>query len=99
MKSYQLVLVLKTSLSEAERKKTIEAAKEWLKGLKITSQNEWGQKALSYSIKKQKDGFYMDLAIEGENIPSDFEKRLINSEGVLRHLLIRGENSKIKSKN
>ena len=91
MRSYQLVLVLKTSLTPAERKKFFENLKAWLTGLKITGENEWGQKPLSYPIKKEAAGFYLEMMLMGENIPSDFEKKLLTNDGVLRHLLLRKE--------
>lgn len=89
MKTYRLVLVLKSTLSDSERKKFLGDIKTWVSSLKITKENEWGQKPLSYSIKKQASGFYVELELEGENIPSDFEKKLLTSDNVLRHLLLR----------
>lgn len=97
MRLYELVLVLKTSLSEAERKKTLSVIKELLKDLKITKEEEWGQKPLAYKIKKEAAGVYHLLALETAStgsgqaavIPADFEQRLLRNENVLRHLLVR----------
>lgn len=84
-----MVLVLKTSLSEANRKKLVETVKGFLKDAKVKSEEEWGQKALSYSIKKEVSGFYLDFLLELEKVPADFEKRLMANEDILRHLLIK----------
>lgn len=89
MRSYKLVLILKSTLSESERKKFLETLKTWLSSLKIVKENEWGQKPLSYSIKKQVSGLYIELTLEGENIPFGLEKKLLTSDNVLRHLLLR----------
>lgn len=89
MRQYRLVLVLKSTLSDSERKKFLENIKEWLSDLKIIKENEWGQKPLSYTIKKQVSGFYLELELEGEKVPSDLEKKLLTSDNVLRHLLLR----------
>jgi len=89
MRTYELVLVLKTSLSEANRKKLVETVKGFLKDAKVKSEEEWGQKALSYSIKKEVSGFYLDFLLELEKVPADFEKRLMANEDILRHLLIK----------
>ncbi len=89
MKSYRLVLVLKSSLTESEKKKILDSLKDWLKALKVGEVNELGQKPLSYMVKKQASGHFIELTIEGENIPADFEQRLNTSDGVLRHLLLR----------
>jgi len=89
MKTYQLVLVLKASLSEANRKKFVETVKGWLGSVKVTKEEEWGEKALAYAIKKEKSGFYLNFLLELTKIPADFEKKLMASENVLRHVVIR----------
>lgn len=90
MRAYELVLVLRSSLSEAQRKKLVETIKGWLGDGRIEKEDEWGQKPLSYPIKKEVSGFYLDLLVEvNESIPSDLEKRLLGNENILRHLLIR----------
>ena len=90
MRLYDLVLILKTSLSEAQRKKLLDSVKEWFKEGKITKEESWGQKVLSYKIKKEDSGFYVLLTIESEvGVPLDFEKKILQNENVLRHVLIR----------
>ena len=90
MRNYQLVLVLKTSLTEANRKKFLEGVKSWVKDAKFTKEEEWGEKALSYSIKRQTSGFYINYLFElKDELSKDLEKRLIGSDDVLRHLLLR----------
>jgi len=82
-------LVLKTSLSETQQKKIIDSIKSLLKPVKIIKEDLLGQKPLSYPIKKEIAGVYIDWSFEMESIPSDFEKKLFANENVLRHLLIR----------
>lgn len=90
MRKYDLTLVLRPSLKEADRKKLIDTIKKQLEGLKIVKEDEWGQKPLSYTIKKELAGYYIQLKLETENtIPAGFEQKLINNESVLRHLLLR----------
>lgn len=89
MRLYELVLIFNSSLSADQRKKLLGTIKEWLRDVKIVKENEWGQKALSYPIKKERIGFYEMLELEAATIPGDFEKRLLNTDGVLRHLLVR----------
>lgn len=89
MRLYELMLVLKTSLSEADRKKLITSVKDLLKGMKVTDE-EMGQKPLAYKIRHELAGFYHLLHIESETgIAQDVEKRLLNNENILRHLLLR----------
>ena len=90
MRNYQLVLVLKTSLTEANRKKFLEGVKSWVKGAKFTKEEEWGEKPLSYQIKRQTSGFYVNYLFElKDELAKDLEKRLVGSDDVLRHLLLR----------
>lgn len=89
MRLYDVVLVLKSSLSEPQRKKLLETIKSWLKDVKIVKEEGMGQKVLAYPIKHEISGFYHKLHLEAETIPSDFEKRLFAAEEVLRHLLVR----------
>ncbi|MBI2032269.1 MAG: 30S ribosomal protein S6 [Candidatus Levybacteria bacterium] len=89
MRLYELVLVLKSSLKDADKKKTVDSIKEALGKVKFQKDNEMGQKPLSYPIKKEVSGYFLALSFEGENIPSDFEKNLINNDNILRHLLLR----------
>lgn len=90
MRIYELVVILRSSLSEEKRKKMLETIKGWLPEIKIKEENVWGQKPLAYPIKKEKSGYYMDYVFESENaIPMDFEKRLLGQDDILRHLLIR----------
>jgi len=92
MRSYELILVFKTSLSETNREKALEKIKELLRGAKIIKEQNLGQKPLSYSIKKESAGFYVDLVFEmEEGIPKEFEKKLILNDNILRHLLLRSK--------
>lgn len=89
MRSYELILVVKTSLTEPLRKKLIASVKTLLKDLKIVKENEVGQKTLAYKIKRETSGFYLDFVLEGETIPQDFERKLLENDNILRHLVLR----------
>ncbi len=89
MRSYELILVTKTSLTDTLRKKLIVSVKSLLKDLKIVNENEVGLKSMAYKIKKEANGFYWDFALEGETVPMDFEKKLLENDNILRHLLLR----------
>lgn len=100
MRTYELILVLKTSLGEEKRKKFIETIKEWMKpaspnasqggDVKVTKEESMGQKMLAYPIKKEKDGYYYMMALESAaGVSADFEKKLLTNDAVLRHLVLR----------
>ena len=90
MRLYELVVVLKSSLSEGDRKKLLDSVKDLLKDLKITKEEDWGQKPLAYKIKQELAGYYYLFHMEGEKgLPVGFEKRLLNNDNIIRHLLVR----------
>ncbi len=89
MRTYELVVVVKTSVKEDDRKKLLEQIKGWLGKVKVTKEEAWGQKALAYPIKKEDTGHYFQLFLESETFPTDFETRLIQNNSILRHLLLR----------
>lgn len=89
MREYELVLIFNSSLSADQRKKLLDTVKEWLRDVTIEKVNEWGAKALAYPIKREKIGYYVMLELKAETIPGDLEKRLLNNDQVMRHLLVR----------
>ena len=90
MRMYDLVLVFRSSLSDDKRKKLTDTITSWVKGAKVTKSEQWGARPLSYPIKKELSGNYMYLVLESEaGVPTDFEKRILVQEDVLRHLLVR----------
>lgn len=89
MRTYELVLVVKPTVKEADRKKLLEQVKVWLGKIKVTNEDDWGQKALAYPIKKEDSGHYYQLQLEGDSLPADFETRVLQNNNVLRHLLLR----------
>ena len=90
MRTYELLVVVKPSLKEADRKKLMETIAGWLGDVKVTKENDMGQKPLAYVIKKENAGHYTQLFLETEGtIPADFENRLLRSADILRHLVLR----------
>lgn len=89
MRKYELVVILRNSLSESERKKSIDTIKGWIKNITVEKEDAWGEKAFAYPVKKERSGYYYVFLLEGEAIPSDFEKKLYGNDSVLRHLVIR----------
>lgn len=90
MRKYELVVVVKPSVKDADRKKLLETVKGWLSGFKFTKEDDWGQKPLAYEIKHESAGHYVMMQFEGENgVVKDFEQRLFQNNDVLRHLLLR----------
>jgi small subunit ribosomal protein S6 len=90
MRLYELVLVLRSSLKDEERKKLVESIKDSLKDFKIVKDEDWGLKPLSYKIKRELSGHFHLMHLEGEKgIAGDFETALRRNDKIIRHLLVR----------
>ena len=89
MKQYKLILVLKSSLKDAEQKKLLDSIKAMLGKVKFTKEDSWGQKPLAYAIKRELSGVFEKIQFETENVSPDFEKKLQTNDSVLRHLLLK----------
>ena len=85
-----MVIVVRPSLKDDERKKLIGIVKDLLQGVKFVKEEEWGQKPLAYSIKKEQAGYYYFFKFETEaSVQTGFEQKLLLNENILRHLLLR----------
>ncbi|MBI4990474.1 30S ribosomal protein S6 [Candidatus Gottesmanbacteria bacterium] len=96
---YELVLIFKTSVSEDNRKKTIEELKKLLKTSGQTDVKDWGKRQFAYPIKKEKEGNYYLLTADAEGKEvAEVSNRLKLNEDVLRYLLVRLEPAKKEKK-
>lgn len=92
MRLYELVVIMRPSLSEADRKKLLESIKDSLKDMKITKDEDMGQKPLAYRIKKEIAGVFHTFHMETEKtIPAEFERSLLHNDKIIRHLLVRSK--------
>lgn len=90
MRQYELVLVIRTSVTEKDREKLLSDIKALLKDIKIAKEEDWGQKPLAYAIKRENAGVYIKWDLETEEtVPAGFEQTLIQNDKILRHLLVR----------
>lgn len=88
MRSYKLVLVLKSGVSREKKKQMLDQINGWA-GAQAPKVTELGEKKLMYTIKHEKKGEYVALEFGSDKISTDFEKRLIIQDDILRHLMIR----------
>ena len=95
MRAYELTLVLRPALKDDERKKLLTTVKGFFGDANFTKENDWGQKSLSYAIKRETSGYFIHMMLETEGaISPDFERRLLTNDNVLRHLFLRGKDKK-----
>lgn len=89
---YELVLILRSTIEEKEKEKILEEIKKSISPGKIKEIVDWGKKIFAYSIKKEKDGYYLLAILETEGKEAvKIPKLLQTNEQILRFLLVRKE--------
>ena len=92
MTNYEIMFIVKTTMESDKIKKTIDSMKKVLTDgkAKIVETKEMGEKKLAYPIKKELNGYYYVLKVETTpEVVSEFDRRALIDETVLRHLIIK----------
>ena len=99
MRNYEIMFIVKPTLSEDEIKKVASNFQKSLEtnGAKVTGVDAWGQKTLAYDIKvgneTYKSGYYFVVNIEAgdDKAIKEFDRLALISNDVIRHLIISKE--------
>ena len=94
MKKYEVMFIVKPTLSEEEVNAVLNKYKKVLTDNKasITGETDMGQRELAYEIKKYKNGYYFLFVVEGSHEAiKEFDRLAGINENILRHLIIRKE--------
>jgi ribosomal protein S6 len=99
MKNYEIMFIVRPTLSEDEIGKVAEDLKKTLEsyGNKVTGVDAWGQKSLAYDIKKRSDvyksGYYYVYQVEANDDLGikEFDRIAGISADIIRHLIIKKE--------
>lgn len=96
MKNYEIMYIVKATISEEEIKNVTKSFDEILtsNGAKITNFTEMGQRELAYEIKDLKSGYYFVLRIEASDDKAikEFDRLALISDDIIRHLITKLEN-------
>ncbi len=99
-RKYELVYVMKPEATEAEvaeMQAQVEAIIARLGGT-LEKTDAWGRRKLAYDIGNHKEGFYVLHVIAGSGeLMKEIDRRLRNTEGLLRHLVVRIDESDRKA--
>lgn len=91
MRNYEIMYIVKPTVSEEELKKVIKTFEGILEnnGAKIVSSRDMGQRELAYEIKDNKSGYYFFLVVEtkDDKAISEFDRLALISQDVIRHLI------------
>ena len=91
MKNYEIMFIVRPTLSEEEIKKVVASYEKVLKdnGAKEISVKEMGQRELAYEINDFKSGYYyvMNLQASVDKATKEFDRLALISNDIIRHLI------------
>ena len=95
MKNYEIMFIVKPTLSEDETKKVISNFTKVLtdNGAKVVGTQDMGQRTLAYEIKKFKSGYYYVITVEAADSKAidEFDRLALISGDIIRHLITKIE--------
>ena len=93
MRQYELIVIISPQVADEEVPDTIDRLIRHPiegQGGEIQEVNQWGRRKLAYPIQKQLEGNYVLTQLRLDPLRTrELEQRLLISEDVIRHLLIR----------
>lgn len=91
MKKYEIMFIVKPTLSEDEVSKVVSNFENVLKnnGAKVLENKSLGQRELAYEIKKFKSGNYFLFTLEANDDKAikEFDRLALISNDIIRHLI------------
>ena len=95
MKKYEIMFIVRPTLSEDEIKKVVDNFANVItsNGAKLTDKQDLGQKELAYEIKNNKSGYYYLFTLEAEDDKAikEFDRLGLISDAIIRHLITKIE--------
>ena len=96
MAQYEITLILRPEGMEEQLKQTVARAGELItkEGGAITATEAWGRRRLTFTLKKQREGVYFLLRVQGEPEAMDRLKRAFRlEETILRVMIVRADDA------
>ncbi len=91
MRTYEVLFILSPQVPEEEAKTLADEFKRVAESTGATLKNEeaWGRRRLAYPIQKFNEGVYHLFVFESENSLAELDRRMRNSDRILRHMIVR----------
>lgn len=95
MRKYEIMFIVRPTLSEEESKAVIKKFADILTSneANITSEKDLGQRELAYEINNFKTGFYYLINLEAadDKAINEFDRQAKNTQDIVRNLITRIE--------
>lgn len=95
MRNYEIMFIVRPTLSEDETKAVIKSFGEILtsNGAAIVDSKDMGQRELAYEIKKFKSGYYYVYEVEANDDKAikEFDRLALINNDIIRHLITKLE--------
>ena len=91
MRTYEVLFILSPQVTEEESAALITDFKRVAEstGAKLSNEEAWGRRRLAYPIQKSNEGHYHLFVFETVGGLSELDRRMRNSDRVLRHIIVR----------
>lgn len=89
---YELIFIADPGLGEPEVDALATQVQGFVEkeGARVSKLEKWGKKRLAYTVKRQREGSYVLLVIEGGSaVIKEVERRIRVTDGILRFLSVR----------
>jgi small subunit ribosomal protein S6 len=91
MRTFEVLFIISPQLTEEQVTNLVTDFRSIAEqnGATIVSEDAWGRRRLAYPISKSNEGIYHLFVLESENEPSELDRRMKNSDQVMRHMIVR----------
>jgi small subunit ribosomal protein S6 len=91
MRTYDVLFILSPQVPEEEAKTLVDDFKRIAEstGAALKNEEAWGRRRLAYPIQKTNEGIYHLFVFESANSLAELDRRMRNSDRVLRHIIVR----------
>ena len=95
MRNYEIMFIVRPTLSEEEIKKVVKSFEKVLSdnGAKVVSSKDLGQKELAYEINDFNTGYYflINAQAKDDKATKEFDRLALISKDIVRHLITKLE--------
>lgn len=94
MRAYELTFIVSPTSEEGQIQATIERVARLVANVEgeVADVQPWGRRRLAYPIRQQRDGYYVTMRLRCRpQATAEIERGLRLTEELLRHLLVRAE--------